>query len=248
MYEVLFQYGAFVLTTFDVLFCVGILLGTIFIVRFTQLKKMSLRFLASRFFWFVLFALIGGRAMHWIEHASFYWENPLSMLYVWDMGFSAFGMLFAAMATLIVLGRRDHEDFWGWLDAFALTGLVVFFFVHIGRFFDGTDYGSPTDMPWGIAFDTFNIPYLTPIHPAQLYSALATFIAFSVAMWTAKRTHLTGVAGTLAVMLYSLSALGIDFFHGEPSMEAKIIFGSMAALGFVFHIHCTHKKWLAAKS
>ncbi len=242
MHEVLFQYGTFTLTTFDAFFVLALILGTIFLVRYAIFKNMSLRFFVNNLFWFVLGALAGGRIIYLAEHFSKYWNHLFSILYLWDMGYSPFGIFYALIFLLFWLARRDHEDFWAWLDAFALTGLVGLFFIHLGRFFDGTDYGMPTDLPWGIAYDNFNIPFQTAIHPTQLYSALSTFLVFNVAMWTAKRTHLAGVAGTLVVMLYSLCALGIDFFHGEPSMLSKISFGAIAAIAFIFHIHCSHKK------
>lgn len=242
MYEILLQYGAFTLTTFDALLVLALIMGTIFLVRFIQFKKMSLRFFVNRLFWFVPVALVGGRIMYLAEHFYAYADSPLSMLYVWDMGFSPLGIFFAAILLLALLTHRDHEDFWAWLDVFALTGLVGLFFIHIGQFFDGSAYGTPTDLPWGIAFNNFNIPFQTPIHPTQLYSALATFVIFNGSMVMAKRTHLTGLAGSLGIMLYSLCALGIDFLHGEPSMVSKISFGIITALAFVAYIHCSHKK------
>ena len=152
--------------------------------------------------------------------------------------------MFTILKTLYFFSRREHEDFWGWLDAFVLSGLAGLFFIHIGYFLNGRHYGIPTDLPWGIAFDTFNIPFTTPIHPTQIYSAILTFIIFGISMRYVKQTHLAGIVGTLAIMLYSLSAFGIDFLHGLPSMYAKINHLIIAALAFIFYIHCSHKKLL----
>ena len=248
MYEILLQYGTFTLTTFDTLLVVGLLMGTVFLARYVQFKKMSLRFFVNHLFWFALGALVGGRIGYVAEHFYSYWGELLSVFYLWDMGFSPLGMFYATILLLAWLARRDHEDFWAWLDAFALAGLVALFFIHLGRFFDGTAYGKPTDLPWGIAFVNFNIPFQTPIHPTQLYAALASFVVFNMAMWSSKKTHLTGVAGTLAIMLYSFCALAIDFFRGEPSMVNKVSFGALAAVAFVSHIHCSHKKMLKTDS
>jgi prolipoprotein diacylglyceryltransferase len=242
MHEILLQYGTFALTTFDALLVLAFVLATVFLVRFVQFKKMSLRFFVNRLYWFLPIALAGGRILYLAEHFYAYSANPLSVFYVWDMGFSPLGVFEASILLLVALTRRDHEDFWGWLDVFALTGLVGLFFIHLGHFFDGSAYGTPTDLPWGIAFNNFNIPFQTPIHPTQLYSALATFAVFNVSMVMAKRTHLTGLAGSMGIMLYSICALGIDFLHGEPSMVSKVSFGVIAALAFVAYIHCSHKK------
>jgi phosphatidylglycerol---prolipoprotein diacylglyceryl transferase len=245
MYEVLLQYGSFTLTTLNVFLVIAFVVGMVFLVRFIQFKKMALRFLVNHLLWFVLAALVSGRLVYLIEHFRFYWDNPLTIFYVWDMGFSAFGMFYAVIGLIWHLARKEHEDFWAWIDALALSGMVALFFAHIGAFFNGSDYGRPTDLPWGISFDNFNIPFLTPIHPTQLYSALVVFAILNLSMWSAKRTHLTGMVGTMAIMLYSLAQFGIDFLHGEPSLYVKVSHGVIASLAFIFHIHCSHKKLLS---
>ena len=224
------------------------ILGVVFLVRFIRLKKLNLNFFVHNFIYFIILPLIGGRLFYILEHFSVFTQNPLRILFVWDLGLSVFGILYSAILVLYFFSKRNHEDFWTWLDAFVLSGLVGSFFIHIGHFFNGTHYGKPTDLPWGIAFDTFNIPYLTPIHPTQLYSALIIFIIFSYSIKYVKRTHLGGMAGTLAVMLYSLSAFGIDFLHGAPSTYAKINFLIIAGLAFIFYIHCSHRKLFEGKS
>ncbi|MBN2096768.1 prolipoprotein diacylglyceryl transferase [Candidatus Peregrinibacteria bacterium] len=242
MYEILFQYGPFTLSTFTVLLAMAFVVGMVFLIRFIQFRKLKLGFFVNHFVYLILFPLIGGRFLYAAEHFSVIKENPLSFFYVWDMGFSPFGIFYSALLTLYLLSRREHEDFWAWLDTMVLTGLSGLFFVHLGHFFKGSDYGKPTDLPWGISFDAFNIPYTTPIHPVQLYSALLTFLVFGLAMTYVKRTYLSGVVGTFAIMLYSLGAFGIDFLHGLPSAYAKISFLAISALAFIFYILCSHKK------
>lgn len=242
MFEILFQYGPVTITSLNVFLALAFVIGTIFLVRFIHLKKMRLGFFVNNFIYLILFPLIGGRLLHVIEHFEVYKIQPLQTLFVWDMGFSPFGIFYAGIITLYILSRRNHEDLWSWLDGFIISGLSGLFFVHIGHFFNGTHYGTLTEVPWGIAFDTMSIPFIEPIHPTQLYSALLTILALAIAMKSVKRTHLTGVAGTLGIMLYSMGAFGIDFLHGNPSAYDKVNYLIIAALAFIFYIHCTHKK------
>ncbi len=242
MYEILFQYGPVTITTFNVLLALAFIMSMIFLVRFIRLKKLKLAFLVNNFAYLIILPLIGGRIFYIFEHLTIFKQSPLSILFIWDLGFSTFGVFYVAILTLFLLTKREHEDFWAWLDAFVLCGLVGLFFIHIGHFFNGTHYGKLTDLPWGIAFDTFNIPVTNPIHPTQIYSALVTFIIFNLIMRSVKHTHLAGIAGTLGVMLYSIGAFGIDFLHGSPSVYDKINYLIIAAITFVFYIHCSHKK------
>jgi phosphatidylglycerol:prolipoprotein diacylglycerol transferase len=242
MYEILFQYGSITLTTFNLLLVVGFLAGTTFLVRFIQLKKLNLNFFVNHFIYFIFLPLLGGRIFYIFEHINLFKKAPFSSLYVWDLGFSAFGIFYTAILVVYLFSRANSEDFWGWVDALTLSSLFGLFIIHIGHFFNGSHYGIPTELPWGIAFDTVNIPYLNPIHPTQLYSALIALIVLYISMKYAKRTHLTGIVGTFAIMLYSISAFGINFLQGNASTYAKINFLIIAALAFIFYIHCSHKK------
>ena len=248
MYEILFQYGPVTISTFNLLLALAFVVGMVFLVRYIQFKKLKLGFLVNNFAYFLVLPLIGGRLLYVFENLSMLKQNPLSPFTIWDLNFSPFGIFYTAIITLYFLCRHEHEDFWGWLDAFVLTGMIGLFFIHLGHFFNGTHYGKPTELPWGISFDTFNIPFITPIHPVQIYSVMITFIIFSLSMSYVKRIHLSGIVGAFAIMLYSLSAFGIDFLHGLPSAYGKISYLIVAALAFIFYIHCTHKKMFENKS
>jgi phosphatidylglycerol---prolipoprotein diacylglyceryl transferase len=242
MYEILYQNGLITITTFNTFLALAFILGALFLVRFIQMKKIKLSFFVNNFFYLIIAPLIAGRIFYIFEHLSFFKEVPLQTLAIWDFKFSSFGIFYGLIIILYILCRREREDFWGWLDAFALTGLAGLIFIHIGHFFNGTHYGTPTDLPWGMAFDTFNIPFIKPIHPVQIYSSIITFIIFSIGIHSAKRTHLTGVSGTFTIMLYAISAFGIDFLHGAPSTYAKVNYLIVAALAFIFYINSSHKK------
>ena len=242
MYEILLQYGPFTITAISVSILIAFMVGIVFLIRFIKLKKIKLSFFVNNFIYFIIFPLIGGRLFYAFEHFSVFQKNILHIFMVWDLGLSAFGIFYSFIITLFIISRKNRVDFWGRLDAFALSGLVGLFFIHIGHFFNGSHFGMPTELPWGIAFDTFNIPFITPIHPTQLYSALITFFVFGIGMTIAKRTHLKGMVGALTVMLYSISAFGIDFLHGSPSTYNKINYLLIIAFAFIFYIHCSHKK------
>ena len=53
---------------------------------------------------------------------------------------------------------------------------------------DGT-YGTPTDLPWGMAFPDGVVPVTVPVHPAQLYEAAGAF-AIAAVLWLLARRWL----------------------------------------------------------
>jgi phosphatidylglycerol---prolipoprotein diacylglyceryl transferase len=241
MLEILFQYGSITIRTFNVILAFAFLISGMFAIRYAHRRMMNISFLSHSIMYILLAMLVGGRLLYIFENLKLFTASPISAFFIWDLHSSFFGVLYGAVISLLILTRRANEDFWAWFDTCALSILSAMIFIHIGHFFNGTQYGVPTDLPWGIAFDTENIPYLNPIHPVQIYAFLITLIILLYAVRRSKRVHLPGVVGTLALMLYSLGMLGIDFIHGTPSLYAKISFGVIATISFVLLVHCSSK-------
>ncbi len=241
MLEILFHYGPFTLRTFNVLVAIGILFTGAFALRYVALKKLSPSFLSYALPILVVATLAGGRAAYVLEYSYLFRGQWASAFFFWDLRLSFFGCLYALTLALWALALKKKEDPWAWLDGAMLSVLTMMLFVHIGHFFNGTHYGLRTDLPWGIAFDSQNVRFLSPVHPTQIYAALITLAALLHGMKESKRMHLSGVVASKALMLYCLGMLGVDFLHGSPSLYAKISFGALAGLSFIALIHCSHK-------
>lgn len=245
MFEIIFQYQFLTIKTLHIFLVASFITGIFVLIRFAELKKMKLNFLVDHFTYFIVVPLVVGRIFYVFEELSLIKQSPLQALTLWDFRFSEFGMLYSFLTILYIFSLKKREDFWLWLDAFTLAGLASLTLLHIGYFFDGSNYGTVTDMPWGITFNNIKIPFLKPIHPTQLYSAGVSFAIFSFLIRYVKRTHLTGMAGNLGFMIYSLCSFGIDFFHGSPSSYDRVNYIIIAAIAFVFYVHCSHRKLLS---
>ncbi len=241
MLEILFQNSIITVRTLNILLALGFLFTGTFVTRYVNKHKMNLAFLTEYFIHVILASLLTGRIVYVLGNLSEFQHSYLSVLYAWDLKFSFFGMLAGATLALYLAARKKNEDFWAWFDALFLSTLAMVIFVHIGYFFAGKAYGLPTSLPWGIAFQANHIPFVSPIHPTQLYAALFGILLLGYSVKKSKRIHLSGVVGNRAMLVYSLGMLGIDFLHGNPSMYIKIAYGVLAALAFIGHVHCTHK-------
>ena len=241
MLEILFQNSFITVRTLNILLAIGFLFTGTFVIRYVNKHKLNLAFLTEHFLPITLFSLFAGRLTYVLSRLAEFRPNLISVTYLWDLKISFFGLLGGAFLGLFIAAKRKKEDFWSWLDALVLSMLAMLFFVHIGYFFAGKEYGIPTTLPWGIAFDTNNIPFITPLHPTQLYAALITLLLLAYSVKKRRRIHLSGVVGSRALMIYSLVMLGMDFLHGTPSLYVKISYGVLAALSFIAHVHCSHK-------
>lgn len=241
MLEILFQNSFITIRSLNILLALGFLFTGIFLIRYVNRHKMNFAFVSEYFAYVIIGALLVGRLIYVISNLQEFRQYWISVIYIWDLKFSFFGMMIGALLAIYIGTRKNREDFWAWFDVFFLSSLAMLIFVHIGYFFAGKEYGLPTDLPWGIIFDVKHIPFISPIHPTQLYAALFTLLLLTYSVKTSRRIHLSGVVGTKALMVYSLAMFGISFLHGLPSLYLKIAYGITAALAFIGYIHCSHK-------
>lgn len=114
---------------------------------------------------------MAGAKLLWVfEHLG---EEPVIDLLLSRGGMSWFGgFAGGVLAGLVVMQRKRLPKVA--ILAAATPALAVGHAIgRIGCFLVGDDYGRPTDLPWGIAFPDGLPPTTVPVHPTQIYEALA---------------------------------------------------------------------------
>lgn len=114
---------------------------------------------------------MAGAKLLWVfEHLG---EEPAIDLLLSRGGMSWFGgFAGGVLAGLLVMQRKRLPKVA--ILAAATPALAVGHAIgRIGCFLVGDDYGRPTDLPWGIAFPDGLPPTTVPVHPTQIYEALA---------------------------------------------------------------------------
>lgn len=100
----------------------------------------------------------------------------------------------------------------------------------IGCFLVGDDYGSPSNLPWAVAFPDGLPPTLIPVHPTQLYEAVALLpLAFILIRWRRERRP------DLAVLALYLAGAGairftIEFLRVNVRVLGGLSVAHLAAL------------------
>lgn len=114
---------------------------------------------------------MAGAKLLWVfEHLG---EEPAIDLLLSRGGMSWFGgFAGGVLAGLVVMQRKRLPKVA--ILAAATPALAVGHAIgRIGCFLVGDDYGRPTDLPWGIAFPDGLPPTTVPVHPTQIFEALA---------------------------------------------------------------------------
>jgi phosphatidylglycerol:prolipoprotein diacylglycerol transferase len=165
MFPVLFRIGGFEVTSFGVMVALGALVG-LYVFR-NELRRRGLPDAATDAAIAGLFGgLAGAKLLYVAEHAS---TQPVWSLLTDRGGMSWFGGFIGGLLAGFVTIRVKRWPLVPVLAA-ATPGLAVGQLLgRIGCFLVGDDYGTPTTLPWGVAFPQGLPPTDVPVHPTQLY-------------------------------------------------------------------------------
>lgn len=149
---------------------------------------------------------LGAKLYYLAEHADNLTPHDFG-----GSGFTWYGGFLAGLVAFVVMARR-HDLPLGRLAAASVVPMSVAY--GIGRLGcllagDGT-YGTPTDLPWGMAFPNGAVPTMVPVHPTPLYEALAAFAIAGVLWSVRRRWHPATIVGLYAV-LTGLARLLVEF-------------------------------------
>jgi|KBSSwiStaDraftv2_1062776.scaffolds.fasta_scaffold39250_5 phosphatidylglycerol:prolipoprotein diacylglycerol transferase len=203
MYPVLFRIGDFEITSFGVLVAVGALVGIRIFGR--ELKRSGLPnngvdAAAAG----VIGGLMGAKLLWTVEFSA---EAPVTDLLFSRGGLSWFGGLLGGVGTGLWMLRRRRVPVIRALAAATPALAVGHAIGRIGCFMVGDDYGRPSNLPWAVAFPEGLPPTSVPVHPAQLYEA----IALAGVAWALIRWRRQGVADAVVLGRYFVLAGSIRF-------------------------------------
>jgi phosphatidylglycerol:prolipoprotein diacylglycerol transferase len=137
----------------------------------------------------------------------------------------------AAVPLCIWYTRRYRLNFLRLGDLLAPLLALGHFFGRLGCFAAGCCYGKVTTHPWGVSFPpaafayremvhlgllSAQAPYTPPLHPTQLYEALAELLIFFIVLWVNHRRRFFGQGLATYLILYPITRLVIEMFRADP--------------------------------
>ena len=203
MYPTLFKIGSFEVTTFGVMLAVAALVGLRLFSR--ELRRAKLPDTALDAAIAGIFGGMAGAKLLWVfEHRG---EDAIASLLLSRGGMSWFGGFAGGILAGLWVMQRKRLPKLAVLAAATPALAVGHAIGRIGCFLVGDDYGRPTDLPWGVAFPQGLPPTSVPVHPTQLYEA----IALVPLAWLLVRWRREGRPDTVVLGAYLLLAGAIRF-------------------------------------
>lgn len=200
--------------------------------------------------------LVGARLIHWLTNPSSF-EGAASIVSLGRSNLSAFAGLLLGVPAAAITARKLGVVAWRLADS-ATPGLALAAaLARVGCLLNGCCYGEPTRAPWGVACNAgsdahvaqivsgtvsiFDAPL--PVHPTQLYEAVAAILGGLIALWLLRRKLTDGRTFLVfAVWFTSFRLVNGAFLNTPASFAAPHwLYPAIYALAIV--LCCVALEW-----
>lgn len=138
-----------------------------------------------------------------------FFTYPILLLMVPSL--TPLGMLLTAIVTLAYLRTRDL-DMLAVFDAWAPCATLLWVFLALGHFAEGSDPGIPSRLPWAVAIS----PGAIKLHPVAIYAAILAAVLTIVLLFHLSRRRHAGDTAALGLAVTGLAQFFLSFFR-EPT-------------------------------
>lgn len=205
----------------------GICLGT----RAAQKEGLPVETALNMTFFGLIGLILGARLYAFFENPSFYFNHPLRLIKLWEGSLGTYGGAIGgvlACLTYLMLKRQNPSAYLDTYSPYAFLGIGI---IRVGDWMNGTAFGKPTGLPWGISFPKDSFAYnhhlnrgwirpdaiaSLPVHPSQLYETISCFLIFCLLLaLTTRMRDSPGSRFLLGASLYAGSRFFIDFLRDD---------------------------------
>ncbi|WP_263367739.1 prolipoprotein diacylglyceryl transferase [Edaphobacter bradus] len=214
MHPTLLHLGPFVLPTFGLLAAIGLMAALTLSLRTAPLAGLSPDRIWNAGLFTLLSAFVLSRLLLVLTNLHTFLSYPILLLAVPSL--TPLGILLTGFAAAIYL-RLNGLPLLATLDAWAPCATLVWVFLALGHFAEGSDPGMITSVPWAIPSSTG----LTRLHPIALYAAVLAAILTYVLFRQLPRRRNPGDTAALAlastgIVQFLLSFLRQPALFGTP--------------------------------
>ena len=225
---VIVSFGPFAIRWYALAYVAGLLIGWWMLIRIAekppapdQPAVINRLGVDDFLLWATLGIILGGRMGYVLFYqGSYYLDDPLRILAVWQGGMSFHGGLIGVVLSGMWFCRRRTIPALALGDLLALVAPIGIFFGRIANFINGELFGRVTDVPWAVVFPRGGA---LSRHPSQLYEALLEgAVLFAVLAWLAWRRNATQRPGLLTGVYLSGYALARALVELVRQPDAQI--------------------------
>jgi phosphatidylglycerol:prolipoprotein diacylglycerol transferase len=205
----LFRIGPFTVYLFGVMIAIGSLIGILLFIREAKRRGLNHKLLMDGVMYSLLGGILGARFIYvLIYNPSYYFSNPLEILFIHKGGLSIHGGILGGLIVGYLFMKRHKMPIWQTLDVVAPSIILAQGISRIGC----DVFGGPISrlLPWGIEV---NGEYL---HPAQVYELLLDYLLFGYLWLRLKKVSYTGQVFLHFLIGYMTIRGIVEFYRLNP--------------------------------
>ncbi|MFP4314882.1 MAG: prolipoprotein diacylglyceryl transferase [Desulfovibrionales bacterium] len=217
MFPILVNIGPVTIYTYGFFIAAAFLAGMVWAAREADAKGLDPKIVFDVGFYIVLSAILGSRLLYVLLNPSYFLQFPLEIFKFWKGGLVFLGGALLATAAVLLYFKRRNLSVWLWADCFA-PGLALGQAIgRLGCFSAGCCYGKECELPWAATFSNpaSLAPQHIPLHPTQLYHALAGLVSFGILLAAKRHLKQPGQLMGLFFVLYAFFRFTIEFFRDD---------------------------------
>jgi phosphatidylglycerol:prolipoprotein diacylglycerol transferase len=208
------HWGVLHIRSYGLLLAVAFLVGTWLSLREARRLGLDEDRLITVILVVLVSSVIGARALYVLEHVQEFRREWGSALAIWEGGLTLYGGVVAGTVAGLLAARQLALPMWTVADAVTPAFALGTVFGRVGCFLNGCCYGVPTRLPWGVVFPADSFAGLefgnAPIHPSQLYFALAGLVLFVIVWLLRSRLRVPGTLFWTFLALFALVRIPLD--------------------------------------
>ncbi len=231
---VAFQVFSLEIRWYSLSYIIGLLFGWVYCNYFIIKDQNKKKSFDDYITYIIVGIIIGGRLGYvFIYNPSYYFNNLIEILMIWNGGMSFHGAVLGIVVATIIFCKKNKYNTFYYLDIVALSAPVGIFLGRIANFINSELYGRETEVFWSVKFiqiDNINR------HPSQIYEAVFEGIVLFILLnfFYKKISKKNGLTASLFIIFYSLFRFFIEFTR-EPDVHIGLVMFNMS-LGQIISI------------
>ncbi|MDR3739641.1 MAG: prolipoprotein diacylglyceryl transferase [Terracidiphilus sp.] len=234
MHPILFRIGSLVIPSYGALAALGVLLALALVQRTARQASLAPSEVWNLCILALCAALAGSRILLVVLNWTIVRTHPAWLLSLGMIHHPLLAIAGAAFALAVILpyARLRRMPLLRLADALAAPVVLGLSVEQIGAFFAGSGYGTATAARWAVIYSDplalrwSGTPLFAPLHPVQLYAALAFFlIALALLVCMARARRAGDIAGA-ALMAVGTAFYLTEFFR-DPEGRGAMLRGAL---------------------
>ncbi len=211
---------------YGIIICIGMLLALFYAMKRCKQFGFSQDTLVDAFLWGAPFGIVGARLFYVLFYTdpvtgvNPYFQNPISMLYIWEGGLAIYGGVIGAIVGVFIYTRIKKKKLLPIIDLVCIGFLLGQAIGRWGNFFNREAYGAAVSEGYFLrmglttassAFETTTMY----VHPTFLYESVWNLIGFVLLHFASKKRKYDGQITLMYLAWYGLGRCMIEGLRAD---------------------------------